>query len=399
MKKPELLSPAGSLDKLKFAVSYGADAVYLAGQKFGLRSAAENFTPDELEEGIAFAHARGAHVYVVINGFLHDRDLEELPAFLHLLEDLGADALIISDMGAISVADREVKIPIHLSTQASCLNASSGQLWKNHNIKRLIFGREVSIKQAGEIKRKTGLEVELFIHGSLCMAYSGNCTISNFTAGRDSNRGGCAQSCRFEYSLDYADGKKLPSTFFMSSKDLMGLETLPTFFEEEIDSVKVEGRMKSPLYTGMISKVYKEAIREVEKTATLPHNLVTHWSEELAKVPHREYSEANLLEPAGQDTVFNKSNSSGRPQFDFVGMVQAVKTGQYILADVRTSFQPGDAVELVPFEGPAQLCDTRELKTSLGDPVTDLKVNSLVRLPYIEGAHPHQFLRKVSLKR
>jgi putative protease len=241
---PEILAPAGSLDKLKVAVLYGANAVYVGGQKFGLRTAAENFTPDELREGISFAHERGAKVYVVLNSFLHDKDLQELPDFVNFLGEVGADAVIVSDLGVVRTVRSLSNIPVHISTQASTLNVEAAKLWKKAGASRIVLGREVSVKEAGKIKREAGIEIEMFIHGSMCMAYSGNCVISNFTQGRDSNRGGCAHSCRFEYSLEGLDTLEKKKAYFMSSKDLEGLRVLPQFIEEGIDSLKIEGRMK-----------------------------------------------------------------------------------------------------------------------------------------------------------
>ena len=218
---PELLSPAGSLEKLKVSISYGADAVYCGGQKFGLRSAADNLTYQELEEGVNFAHEKNAKVFVVLNSFLHDQDLEELPSFVRFLEEVGVDAVIVSDLGVVRTVRSVSKIPIHLSTQASCLNIQSALFWKKMGVQRIVLGREVSLEEASQIKKETGLEIELFIHGSMCMAYSGNCVISNYTSGRDSNRGGCAHSCRFEYTLEGKEdsgNKKELKSFFMSSK-------------------------------------------------------------------------------------------------------------------------------------------------------------------------------------
>ena len=200
---PELLSPAGSLEKLKVSVLYGADAVYLGGQKFGLRQASDNFTYEELAEGVEFAHTHGAKVYVVLNSFLHDKDLEELPEFITVLEDLKVDAVIVSDLGVICTIRKHSKLVVHLSTQASCLNIESAKLWQKMGAQRIVLGREVTIKEAAKIKQATGLEIEMFVHGSMCMSYSGNCVISNYTQGRDSNRGGCAHSCRFEYSKTF----------------------------------------------------------------------------------------------------------------------------------------------------------------------------------------------------
>jgi len=188
---PEILAPAGSLEKLKVAVLYGAHAVYVGGQKFGLRTAADNFTLDELREGMRFAHERGAKVYVVLNSFLHDKDLKELPEFVQYLEEIQTDAVIVSDLGVVRTVREFSNLPIHISTQASTLNVHSAKLWKSAGATRIVLGREVSVKEAGKIRREADIEVEMFIHGSMCMAYSGHCVISNFTQGRDSNRGGC----------------------------------------------------------------------------------------------------------------------------------------------------------------------------------------------------------------
>ena len=198
---PELLAPAGNLEKLKIAVLYGADAVYLAGPCFGLRAGTDNFSDEEMEEGVAFAHQRGVKVYVTLNSFPHDEELLNLPDYVKFLESCGVDAVIVSDAGMLSVAQRHSNLAIHLSTQASCLNSQAAVLWKNLGVKRIVLGRELSIDQARVIRERAGIEVEMFIHGSMCMAYSGNCIISNYTLGRDSNRGGCAQSCRFSYSI------------------------------------------------------------------------------------------------------------------------------------------------------------------------------------------------------
>ena len=214
---PELLSPAGNLEKLKIAINYGADAVYLGLQKFGLRSAAENFNLSELNEGVQYAHQRNAKVFVVLNAYLHDKELEELPAYLKEMEAAGVDAVIVSDLGVVKCVLNHSSIPVHLSTQASCLNYRSAKLWKDMGAERIVLGREISLEQAAKIKEKVDIELEMFIHGSMCMAYSGNCVISNYTQGRDSNRGGCAHSCRFEYSLEIPteNGIEKTNSFFM----------------------------------------------------------------------------------------------------------------------------------------------------------------------------------------
>ena len=393
---PELLSPAGSIDKLKASVAYGADAVYLAGLKYGLRSAADNFTLDELAEGVAFAHERQAKVYVVLNSFPHDSDMQGLAGFVRDIEALGVDGVIASDLGVITVVSRESRLPIHLSTQASCLNVESGLLYKKMGVTRLILGREVSIRDAGKIKRATGLEVELFIHGSMCMAYSGNCTISNFTKGRDSNRGGCAQSCRFSYSLQYPNGENQPNRFWMSAKDLMGLDLLPEFFEEQIDSVKIEGRMRSALYAGMISKIHREAIDAFVAEGRLSVEKQAIWNEELRKIPHRQYASGSLDQPADQGTTLSQGKFDDQLHYDFLGSVRKVESGRYVLVEVKEPFKEGESIELLPFEGPALCFEARGLTNAVGSAISQAKGSTLVRLPYFEQAAVGQLVRKVS---
>jgi putative protease len=339
---PELLSPAGSLEKLKVSVLYGADAVYLGGQKFGLRQASDNFTYEELTEGVEFAHTRGSKVYVVLNSFLHDKDLAELPEFLGLLEELKVDAVIVSDLGVIATLQKHSKLVVHLSTQASCLNIESAKLWQKMGAQRIVLGREVTIKEAAKIKKATGLEIEMFVHGSMCMSYSGNCVISNYTQGRDSNRGGCAHSCRFEYSIDFKnESEESKKAYFMSSKDLEGIRMLPEFIEAGIDSLKVEGRNKSHHYAGTISKVYADALRYYQTHGNFLSTDMLVWEEELRKVSHRDYTTGSLDEYAGVDSIYNHREQDDN-EFVVSGIVLEASVGQHLLVDVKSAFHPGD---------------------------------------------------------
>lgn len=390
---PEILSPAGSLDKLKVAVLYGANAVYVGGQKFGLRTAAENFTTDELKEGVAFAHERGAKVYVVLNSFLHDKDLVELPEFVEFLDSIKVDAVIVSDLGVIRTVRKHSSIDIHISTQASTLNVEAAKLWKNMGATRIVLGREVSIKEAGKIKREAGIEIEMFIHGSMCMAYSGNCVISNFTQGRDSNRGGCAHSCRFEYSLEDLDTKEKRKAYFMSSKDLEGLRVLPEFIKEEIDSLKIEGRMKSHLYAGTMSKVYSEALNYYKEHGDLLSDKLLSWEEELRKVSHRAYTEASLVTPAGKDSIFNERENNPDNEWLMVGTVVETSPESGIIIEVRNAFNQGDYLEVIPFVGEAFTLNTLEMMDLNLNPVLRTKPSTLVRLPYRENVSVHNLVR------
>jgi len=385
----ELLAPAGSLDKLKVAFSYGADAVYLSGQKFGLRTAADNFTPNELREATQLAKSAGKKIYVVLNGFLHDQDLDELPEFLKLLDELCIDALIASDLGVIKTIAQYCSLPIHLSTQASCLNLSAGEFWKKMGVSRLILGREVSLSEAAKIKKLTGLEIEMFIHGSMCMAYSGNCTISNYTAGRDSNRGGCAHSCRFEYSFNSTQAP----AFFMSSKDLNGLSLLKEYLDAGIDSVKVEGRMKSALYTGSVSKVYSQAIKELKTMGFLSQAKLNHWKDELLKFSHRDYTTASLVEKAGPESIFTQRESSDQNPYISIGEIRQVVKDHYMLLEVRNPFYRGDELEVLPFEEGSKRVETTFLLDISNRIVEKTKPGTLVKLPYIAGVETHNLVR------
>ncbi len=394
IKLPEVLAPAGSLDKLKVAILYGANAVYVGGQKFGLRTAAENFTLDELREGLSFAHERGAKVYVVLNSFLHDKDLVELPEFVRYLEEIGTDAVIVSDLGVIQAVREHSQIPVHISTQASSLNVQSAHLWKKAGASRIVLGREVSVKEAGKIRREADIEIEMFVHGSMCMAYSGHCVISNFTQGRDSNRGGCAHSCRFEYSLEGLDTLEKKKAYFMSSKDLEGLRVLPEFIEEGIDSLKIEGRMKSHLYAGTMAKVYSEALKFYEAHGHFLSDDLLRWEEELKKVSHRTYTQASLVEKAGPESIFNERENSSDGEWQMVGPVIEATPEAGIVLEVRNAFNQGDELEILPFSGEVIKVKVDEIMDLSMKSVARTKPSTLVRIPFVPGVEGMQLIRQ-----
>lgn len=398
---PELLAPAGSLEKLKVAVSYGANAVYLGGQKFGLRSAADNFTETELKEGVAFAHARGAATYVVLNSFLYDKELNELPSFLKVLEEQKVDAVIVSDLGVVEIVAKECSIPIHLSTQASCLNSCAARFWKEKGVSRIVLGREVSISEAKKIKEEVDIELEMFVHGSMCMAYSGNCVISNYTQGRDSNRGGCAHSCRFEYSLERIDNNNSNDhqkkfAHFMSSKDLNGIRVLQDFIDAGIDSLKVEGRMKSHHYTGTISKVYSEALRYYHEHGNFISDDLYRWERELEKVSHRDYHLGSLKDPAGAESIFPERQHAlveTKVAAMVLETVEKNKDKRYILAEARSPFHVGAELEYLFFEGGTHRFILDKIEDASGESFIKARPGMLLRLPYIEGAQALNIVR------
>ena len=364
----------------------------VAGKNLALRTAAENFTNQELIEGVEFAHAHGSQVFVVLNGFLHDKDLVALPEFIQFLEKIGVDAVIVSDIGVVETVKEYTGLTIHLSTQASCLNVEAAKLWEKMGVKRVILGREASIHDGALIKKHTNLEVELFIHGSMCMAYSGNCVISNYTQGRDSNRGGCAHSCRFEYELE-SNGEK-NKAYFMSSKDLNGLEHLELFLEAKIDSLKIEGRMKGHLYAAAVAKSYSTAINEWKKSGTISKETISKGVEELTKISHRSYTDASLVAPAGDDSIFDEREQI-EGQYVTVGFVEESVPGVHLVVDVKKTFLPSDKLELIPFEGKELELEPKEIFTlNLKDKISKTNPGTLVKIPFSGNASRFNLIRR-----
>lgn len=391
---PELLAPAGSLEKLKVAISYGADAVYLGGQKYGLRQAADNFTIEEIREGVEFAHSHGSCVYVVLNSFFHDKDFDGLLEFIQELDAVKIDAVIVSDPGVINYIAENTNLEIHLSTQASCLNVESAKLWKKLGVTRIVLGREVSIADAKKIKEEAGVEIEMFVHGSMCMAYSGNCVISNYTQGRDSNRGGCAHSCRFEYKID--DGKQELNSYFMSSKDLEGIRLLQEFIDAGIDSLKVEGRMKSPMYAGTISMVYSQALAYYKEHGNFLSEDLLKWEEELTKVTHRAYTQASLVDEADESSIYNDREHEDKT-YRAIGKVAQVVEDEFIVVDVKSAFEIGESLEILPFNDSHVSVSIDRITNLAGENFGRTRPGALFKIPYVSGVDINNLVRaKVS---
>ncbi|MDE0792052.1 MAG: U32 family peptidase [SAR324 cluster bacterium] len=385
----ELLAPAGNLDKLKTAVLYGANAVYLAGQNFSLRGASDNFSETELLEGVLFARKNNCKTYVTLNAFLHDQELKQLPQYVRFLEKCGVDAVIVSDLGVMTVVQQNSELAVHLSTQASCLNVHSAKLWKSLGAKRLVLGREVSLEEAGKIRKEAEIEVELFIHGAMCMAFSGNCTISNYTAGRDSNRGGCVQSCRFSYSAipDSAESADVSPEYrpssLMSSKDLRGMDLLPEFLKTGVDSIKVEGRMKSSLYAATTTSAYSRALKWCDSTSKRewPEKL-KELSSMLEKIPHRGYTEGSLKNSADAESVYQGERNSRNSSYEIAGTVMEVDDGKSFTLLTQNAFEHGRTLEVLTFEGKVIEVPTNEMQNISRLPVLKAKPNRLLRFPY-----------------
>lgn len=380
LKRPELLAPAGNLEKLKFAVHYGADAVYIGGQKYGLRSNADNFTQEEMREGVEFANRYGAKVFVATNIYAHNEDIEGLEDYLRGLQDAGVAAIIVADPVIIETCRRVApKLEIHLSTQQSTMNWQAVQFWKEDGVDRVVLAREANMEEIHEIKRNVDIEIEVFVHGAMCSSYSGRCVLSNHFTDRDSNRGGCCQSCRWKYDMfesgqpsgdvfvseeeamqDAAVGhfkegmKEIPlfaegeDAFTMGSKDLCMIEYVPQMIESGVESFKVEGRMKSIHYVATVINAYRQAI-DAYLADPDGYELKQEWLDEIGKAANRPLNTGFFFdEPGHEDHIFGPEEKA--VNYDFAGLVMAYDEALGMATvQQRNFFKAGQEVE---FFGP-----------------------------------------------
>ena len=317
MKKPEILSPAGDMEKLEYAVAYGADAVYMAGSRFGMRTASDNFDSQNLPKAVAYAKEQGVKTYITINSMLRNNEIDELPAFLQQLEQIQPTAAIAADLGVLSLIKKHApSLDIHISTQTSIVNHQTANAWHDLGAKRVVLARELSLDEIAEIRAKTPkeLELECFVHGAMCVSYSGRCLISNYMAGRDANRGNCVQPCRFNYSVveekrpgeyfNILEDEK--GTYLFNSKDLNMIEYIPQLAAAGIDSFKIEGRVKSAYYAASITSAYRTAVDEYFKNPQA-FNPRGYWYDEVFKVSHREYGTGFYMDKAGPGQYYTDS--------------------------------------------------------------------------------------------
>ncbi|AWI03907.1 peptidase U32 family protein [Clostridium drakei] len=377
MKKPELLAPAGNLEKLKTAINFGADAVYLGGSKLNLRAFADNFTDDELKEALEYAHERGKRVFVTINVFPHNEDLIGLEEYLKKLYDLKVDAILVSDPGIIMTARETVPdLELHLSTQANNVNWKSAQFWHKQGVKRIVLAREMSLTEIKEIRNKLpeDCEIEAFVHGSMCMSYSGRCVISNYMTGRDSNRGQCAQPCRYKY---YLMEEKRPNEYFpiledergtyiLNSKDLCMIEYIPELAQAGINSFKIEGRMKSPYYVASIVKAYRQAIDAYFENPK-EYKFQKKWMDDLTKASHRVYYTGFYFGDANKQA---QESSNYIREYDIVGIVRDYdKSTGVATIEQRNRVFERDTVEVFRSEGDSfQIC-LSDMKNRKGEKI------------------------------
>ncbi|MFP7776698.1 peptidase U32 family protein [Streptococcus dysgalactiae] len=357
-KRPEFLSPAGTLEKLKVAIDYGADAVFVGGQAYGLRSRAGNFSMEELQEGIDYAHARGAKVYVAANMVTHEGNEIGAGEWFCQLRDMGLDAVIVSDPALIVICSTEAPgLEIHLSTQASSTNYETFEFWKAMGLTRVVLAREVNMAELAEIRKRTDVEIEAFVHGAMCISYSGRCVLSNHMSHRDANRGGCSQSCRWKYDLyDMPFGGErrslkgeIPEDYSMSSVDMCMIEHIPDLIENGVDSLKIEGRMKSIHYVSTVTNCYKAAVDAYMESPEAFYAIKEELIDELWKVAQRELATGFYYgTPSENEQLFGARRKI--PQYKFVGEVVAFDSAS-MTATIRQRnvIMEGDRIE---FYGP-----------------------------------------------
>ena len=372
MKKIELLSPAGDMERLKMSVLYGADSVYLAGTSFGMRSFAGNFTPEELPEAVKFAHDHGVKVHVTVNTMPRNDEIAQLPAYLEQLNDAGVDALIVADMGAFTLAGKYApRCQRHISTQQSIANYECATAWYDLGAQRVVLARELSLPEIAEIRQKTPkeLEIETFGHGAMCVSYSGRCLLSNYMTGRDSNRGACAQPCRYQYALmeEKRPGEYFPvyedekGTYILNSRDMCTIDHLQDLIDVGIDCIKIEGRAKSAYYAAIVTGAYRHCIDNL--VAGRPIDPV--WRDEVEHVSHRVYSTGFYYGHPGQYT----ENSRYLREWQICAIVESCVENGLALCSLRNKFAAGDELEVV---GP----DLRPLSFTVGA-MTDLDGGAL----------------------
>ncbi len=376
MRETELLMPAGSLDVLKTAVVYGADAVYIGGEAFGLRAKAHNFSMEDMKKGIGFAHSRGVKVYVTANILAHNQDLDQVEGYFEELREVGPDALIISDPGVFTAARRVLpEVDIHISTQANNTNYGTYQFWHGLGARRVVSARELSLEEIKEIRGKIpkDMEIETFVHGAMCISYSGRCLLSNFFTGRDANQGACTHPCRWKYALveETRPGEYMPvyendrGTFIFNSKDLCMVEHIPELMEAGIDSFKVEGRMKTALYVATVARAYRRAIDDCKKGRDVFEQNSGWYKEEIGKCTNREFTTGFFFGKPGSDAHIYKSSTYVK-DYTYLGTVDQVDPRGFARIEQKNKFSVGETIEVMKPDGRNLSVAVREIRSQDG---------------------------------
>ncbi len=388
-RKPELLMPAGGMETLKVAVNYGADAVYMGGSSFGLRAKADNFTIEEMKQAVEYAHAHDVKVYVTVNIFAHNEDVEGLKKYFGEIKDIGIDAVLIADPGVFSLA-REIMpdMEIHISTQANNTNYMTYRFWYDMGVKRVVCARELSLREIKGIRENIpdDLEIEAFIHGAMCISYSGRCLLSNYFTGRDANKGACTHPCRWKYAVmeETRPGEYLPveederGTYIFNSKDLCMIDHIPDLIDAGIQSLKVEGRMKTSLYVAVAARTYREAIDDYYESPELYESKLDHYREEIAACTMRDFTTGFYYgKPSYEDQIYD--NNTYIRNAVYLGTVEEV-VGDEIIIHQKNKFSVGDEIEVMLFDGTNKKVKVQGIRDEYG--------NSMESAP-----HPKQELR------
>ncbi|MBA7561957.1 U32 family peptidase [Candidatus Atribacteria bacterium 1244-E10-H5-B2] len=405
MKKPELLAPAGNLEKLKIAIIYGADAVYLGGENFGLRAGAKNFTLKQLAEGVKFAHDRGKRVYLTLNIIPHNGDLVGLPEYVAKLKELDLDAVIISDPGVLKIVKNIIpEMEVHLSTQANTTNYAAVNFWFEQGVRRIILARELSLEEIKEIIKKSppDMKIETFIHGAMCISYSGRCLLSNYMVGRDANRGDCAHSCRWRYYLmeETRPGEYFPvyedekGAYFFNSKDLCMIEHLPSLIEAGISAFKIEGRMKSSYYVATVVKAYRHLI---DSYFSKPKEYFydEKWLDEIKKVSHRYFTTGfYFAKPDGKEQRYD--SSAYIKTYDFAGLILEYNADNQIATiEQKNRIFVGDEIEIF---GPDDDFFTQKIEKMWDEEGEEIEAaphaKQIIRMKMAKPVKPWYIIRK-----
>jgi U32 family peptidase len=400
MAHPELLAPAGDLEKLQTALDYGADAVYVGAQSFGLRARAGNFAFDQLAQARELTLRRGKKIYLTLNAYLRPGDMEPFAAELERLKGLDLDAYIVADAGVLALVRRiDPSRILHLSTQANTTNAAAAAFWAMAGVQRINLARELTLEEIRAVRKAVGVELEVFVHGAMCVAWSGRCLLSAALAGRSANQGDCSQPCRWRYALmeETRPGEYLPieedarGSYLFNSRDLCLLEHLPALLAAGVDSVKIEGRMKSHYYVAAVTRVYRAALDRL-LSAGQDYRLDPRWLEELRMVSHRPYDTGFLL--GGQGALVHTGDSKYRRTHDFVAIVREIRADGDALVEGRNRFFPGEQLELI---GPAMRGSSfiaGELRSSAGASLPAGQPNLLLHMQLPPGAQAGDLLRR-----
>ncbi len=361
MRKTELLIPAGSLDVLKTAVIYGADAVYIGGEAFGLRAKAKNFSNEEIKEGIAFAHERGVKVYITANILAHNEDLAGVEAYFHELKDVAPDALIISDPGVFAIARRVLPdMELHISTQANNTNYGTYLFWHEMGAKRVVSARELSLTEIKEIRAHIpdDMDIASIIHGAMCISYSGRCLLSNYFTGRDANQGACTHPCRWKYAVveETRPGEYMPvyenerGTYIFNSKDLCMIEHIPELIDAGIDSFKIEGRMKTALYVATVARTYRRAIDDYKTDPKLYEANLEWYKEEIGKCTYREFTTGFYFGKPDENAQIYDSNTYVK-NYTYLGTVEETDGDGRCRIEQKNKFSVGETIEVMKPDG------------------------------------------------